>query len=37
MKREQYYRVKNTGLSKIKNDIYDITELADLIVKISIV
>jgi hypothetical protein len=37
MKREQYYRVKNTGLSKIKNDIYDITELADLIIKITIV
>ena len=37
MKREQFYRVKNKGLSKIKNDIYDITELADLIVKITFV
>jgi curved DNA-binding protein CbpA len=37
MKREQYYRVKNKGLSKIKNDIYDITELSDLIIKITIV
>lgn len=37
MKNEQYYRIKNKGLSKIKNDLYDITEFADLIVKITIV
>jgi hypothetical protein len=34
MKKEQYYTIKNMGLSKIKNDIYDITEKADIIVKI---
>lgn len=37
MKSEQYYRVKNKGLSKIKNDLYDITEFADLIVRIIII
>jgi len=37
MKREQYYRIKNQGLSKIKNDIYDVTEKADIIIKIKIV
>jgi curved DNA-binding protein CbpA len=34
MKREQYYRIKNQGLSKIKKDIYDISEKTDIIVKI---
>lgn len=37
MKKEQYYRIKNRGLSKIKNDIYDISDKADIIVKILIV
>jgi hypothetical protein len=37
MKREQYYRIKNEGLSKVKSDIYDISEKTDIIVKISIV
>ena len=37
MKSEQYYRVKNKGLTKIKDDIYDVTEMADLIVKINLV
>jgi hypothetical protein len=39
MKREQYYRVKNMGLSNTtsdKDDIYDITNLSDLIVRIVI-
>ena len=36
MKREQYYRIKNNGLSKIKKDIYDVSEKTDIIVKISI-
>jgi hypothetical protein len=36
MKREQYYRIKNEGLSKIKKDIYDISEKTDIIVKILI-
>jgi hypothetical protein len=34
MKKEQYYTIKNRGLSKIKNDIYDISEKADINVKI---
>jgi hypothetical protein len=34
MKKEQYYRVKNVGLSKIKDDIYDVSEKADIIIKI---
>jgi hypothetical protein len=34
MKREQYYRIKNQGLSKIKKDIYDVSEKTDIIVKL---
>ena len=37
MKREQYYRIKNEGLVKIKKDIYDISEKTDIIVKINII
>lgn len=37
MKREQYYRIKNQGLSKIKRDIYDVSEKTDIIVTITIV
>lgn len=37
MKSEQYYRIKNEGLSKIKKDIYDVTEKTDIIVKIKII
>jgi curved DNA-binding protein CbpA len=37
MKREQIYRIKNQGLSKIKKDIYDISEKTDIIVKINII
>jgi hypothetical protein len=36
MKKEQYHRIKNVGLSKFKNDIYDISEKKDIIVKIII-
>lgn len=36
MMREQYYRIKNQGLSKIKNDIYNVSDKADIIVKINI-
>jgi len=36
MKREQIYRIKNAGLSKIKKDIYDILDKADIIVHIHI-
>ena len=34
MKKEQTYRIKNAGLSKIKKDIYDISEKTDIIVNI---
>jgi curved DNA-binding protein CbpA len=37
LKREQLYRFKGQGVSKIKDNIYDVTELADIIVKIVIV
>ena len=37
MKREQYYRIKNEGLVKIKKDIYDVSEKTDIIVKIILV
>jgi curved DNA-binding protein CbpA len=37
MKREQYYRIKNAGLSKIKKDIYDVSEKTDIIVKINLI
>lgn len=36
MKREQYYRIKKEGLTKIKRDIYDITEKTDILVKITL-
>jgi curved DNA-binding protein CbpA len=34
IKREQFYRIKNAGISKIKKDIYDVSEKSDIIVKI---
>jgi hypothetical protein len=35
MKREQYYRIKNQGLTKInEEDIYNVSERADIFVKI---
>jgi curved DNA-binding protein CbpA len=38
MKREQYYRIKNQGLTKInEEDIYNVFEKADIIVKIIMV
>ena len=36
MKKEQYYRIKHQGLSKIKSDIHNVSEKGDIIVKISI-
>ena len=36
LKREQIYKIKNKGISRVKNDIYDISEKADIIVKILI-
>jgi len=34
LKKEQYYIIRNQGISKIKKDIYDISEKTDIIVKI---
>ena len=36
IKREQYYRIKNSGLAKLKKDIYDISEKTDIIVKFNL-
>lgn len=36
MKKEQYYTFKNKGISKIKNNLYDVEEKSDIIVKIKI-
>ena len=35
MKREQNYRIKNVGISKIKKDRYDVSEKSDIIAKIT--
>ena len=37
IKREQTYVIKNAGISKQKNNIYDISEKSDIILKITIV
>ena len=37
MRKEQFYRIKNEGLSKVNDDIYNVTEKADIIVKIKFV
>ena len=37
MKQEQYYRIKNEGISKIKKDMCDVAEKSDIMVKINIV
>lgn len=37
MRREQFYRIKNEGLSKVNRDIYDVSEKSDIIVKIVII
>ena len=34
MKREQYYKIKNKGLTKVNDDIYNVSQKADIIVKI---
>jgi hypothetical protein len=36
MKKEQIYRIRAQGLSRIKTDIYDISEKSDIIIKIMI-
>jgi len=37
LKKEQYYTLKNQGISKIKNNIYDVNEKSDIIVKIKFI
>lgn len=37
MKSEQIYRIKKQGISKIKDDIYDVTDKADIIVNIRVI
>jgi DnaJ-class molecular chaperone len=37
MKCEQVYKIKNEGISKVKKNIYDVSEKSDIIVKINIV
>lgn len=37
MKKEQYYYLKNIGLTKVKNDICDVKEKADIIFKIMLI
>jgi hypothetical protein len=37
MKKEQYYYLKNNGLTKVKNDICDVNEKANIIFKIMII
>ena len=34
--KQQYYIIKNEGIAKIKNDLYDVNEKADIIIKITI-
>jgi len=36
IKREQIYRIKNEGISKVKKDIYNVSEKSDIVVKIII-
>ena len=37
MKREQYYRIKNRGITKPNDDIYNVSQKSDIIVKINLV
>jgi hypothetical protein len=38
MKTNQYYRIKNEGLSKInEDDIYDVSNKSDIIVNINLI
>lgn len=37
MKREQYYRIKNRGITKSNDDIYNVSQKADIIVKIIMI
>ena len=37
LKKEQCYRLKNQGITKVKNDIYDVKDKSDIIVKIKFI
>ena len=37
MKKEQYYRFRRQGISKVKKDIYNINDKSDIIVKVNII
>ena len=37
IKKQQYYKIKNKGISKIKNDIRDVSDKSDIIVKINFI
>jgi hypothetical protein len=37
IKKEQYYRFRNEGISKVKNDFYDVNEKSDIIIKINLI
>jgi curved DNA-binding protein CbpA len=37
IKKEQYYTFKNEGISKIKNNLYDVNDKTDIVVKITII
>jgi DnaJ-class molecular chaperone len=37
IKKEQYYRFKNQGISKATNDVHNINEKSDIIVKVNII
>ena len=37
MKREQYYRIKNRGITKPNDDIYNVSQKSDIIVKIIMI
>ena len=34
MKKEQFYKIQRQGLSRIKQNIYDVSDKADIIVKL---
>jgi DnaJ-class molecular chaperone len=37
IKKEQYYRFRNEGISKVKNDFYDVNDKSDIIIKINLI
>ena len=37
IKKQQYYKIKNEGIAKMNSDMFDISEKADIIVKVNII